>query len=74
MGGLHHHVHVGKGTDSGMPKVGDDLVGDAPDAAPGIVDVIADSPCVANVGSPFANVGPNAPLANEVLDIAVHGV
>jgi len=54
-----------------MPEVWHDLIGDAPDAAPAIVDVVADSPGVANLSSPIANVCANPPLTDVVVYVAV---
>lgn len=51
-GNVQEHVHVGEGTGLGVSPVGDNLVCDAPDASPGVVDVVAHSPCVANFRSP----------------------
>ena len=52
VGNVQEHVHVGEGTGLGVSPVGDYLVCDAPDAAPGVVDIVAHSPCVANFRSP----------------------
>jgi hypothetical protein len=69
---LHQHVHISECPDSSMSEIWDNLVGDAPYAAPGIVDVVADSPCIPDLGGPFTGVSANAPLADIVLYVTVY--
>jgi hypothetical protein len=68
----HQHIHVGKGANSRMSEVWNDLVCDAPNAPPRVVDVVANSPSVSDLSSPSADIRTDAPLADIVLDVAIH--
>lgn len=48
----HEHIHVRVCTRNGVSSMGQDVIRDAPDVTPGVVNVVGHSPASSNLGGP----------------------